>query len=150
MPEITPVRDPVTGHLLPGARLSGGGNPLAKLQYENRKRFLDGVTPEELDKARAGLVADMFDPSARVRAVARGQYYEWVHGKSTLPVEISKADDARSGSAADDTLARVLAVLEKHPAIKSEVADALLGDMRAIEVDSTVVSTEVVSNGLGD
>ena len=28
------------------------GNPIAALHYANRKRFLDAVTPDELDKAR--------------------------------------------------------------------------------------------------
>lgn len=150
MPEIAPIRDAMTGHLLPGAKLSGGGNPIAKLQYQNRKRFLDAVTPEELDKARAGLVADMFDLDPSVRRAARAQYYEWVHGKSAVPIELSKADDGSSGSGADHTLARVLAHLEKYPHIQSEVADVLLNGVQVVKAELIAVSTEVVSNGLGD
>ncbi len=53
----TPTGDPMTGHLLPGAKLPGAGNPLAKAHYQYRKAFIDACTPEEWDEARAKLVA---------------------------------------------------------------------------------------------
>ena len=130
MGEINPVRDPVTGQLYPGARLPGGGNPLAKEHYKYRRAFIDAATPEEFAKARANVVERMLEGSDAATKV----YFEFMCGKSALPVEISRGDDDRAGAAADATLARVLAVLERHPAIRSEVADVLLDAMPATEV----------------
>ena len=70
-PRSRRLRDPMTGRLYPGAGLPGAGNPIAKMQYRHRQRFLAAVTDDELDKARAQLVADMFDGNAKVRQAAR-------------------------------------------------------------------------------
>ena len=59
--DVAPIRDPQTGRLNPGAKLAGGGNPIARLQYQHRRRFLDAVTEAELDKAREQLIEDMYD-----------------------------------------------------------------------------------------
>jgi hypothetical protein len=84
-----PIRDPMTGKLFPGARLEGGGNPIAKLRYQYSKRFLDAVTPEEFDKARARLITDMDDPSPRVRQAARAEYFDRVLGKTSQPISVT-------------------------------------------------------------
>ena len=54
MPEPTPeetpaVRDPMSGRLLPGARLPGGGNPINKIRARYNQRFMDAVSDEEFD-----------------------------------------------------------------------------------------------------
>ncbi len=63
----------------------------------------------------------------------------------TIDASVGRSDDNASRNAAETTLGRVLAVLEKHPAIKSEVADALLDGLPPIEV----IATEV-TNGQSD
>jgi hypothetical protein len=150
--EVAPVRDPMTGRLYPGAKLGGGGNPIAKMQYQHRRRFLDAVTPEELDKARAQLVADMFDESAKVRQAARAQYFDMVYGKATQTHEISRADDGSSSrSAMEDKMGRILDALADNPAARAKVADILLsGGEQPLEVIATVVTTEIVAEILPD
>ena len=93
----------------------------------------------------------MFDPSARIRAVARGQYYEWVHGKSAQPITLDRGNDGSTQSAADDALNRILAWLEaKHPELKSEAADVLLSGVQAIGVDPNTVITGAANDGPGN
>ncbi len=146
MAEMAPVRDAQTGKLFPGARLPGGGNPLAKAHYAYRKAFIDAATPEEWDAARAKLVEDVLSDNPRIRAAARPMYYELMCGKSAIPVDLGRSDDNTSRNAAEATLGRVLAVLENHPDIKSEVSDALLADLPPIDT----IATEVPSNGQSD
>lgn len=150
--DASPVRDPMTGRLLPGARLPNGGNPIARLQYAHRKRFLDAVTSEELDKARDGLLSDLFDDNAKVRQAARAQYFDMVYGKATQVHEIGRADEAPGRSDVEDKLGRVLDALTDHPEVRSKVADILLGGAGepSLEVIATIVTTEVTTNGQGN
>ena len=153
--EVAPVRDPMTGRLYPGARLPGAGNPIAKMQYRHRQRFLAAVTDDELDKARAQLVADMFDGNAKVRQAARAQYFDLTYGKATQVHEISRADDNSSRSVMEDKMNRILEAVKDHPTIAGTIADILLdGPEQPIEVVATVITTtleaETPSNGIHD
>ncbi len=146
MADTPKVRDPMTGRLLPGARLSGAGNPLARAHYEYRKRFIDAATDDEWNQARAKLVEDVLSPDPKIRAMARPMYFELMCGRNALQVEFTRGDDVSTQSEAEATLARVLRVLEGHPGLKSEVADALLDDMPQLEA----TTTEVLGNGHGN
>jgi hypothetical protein len=147
MSEIATVRDPITGHLLPGAKLPGGGNPIAKLQYQNRMRFLSAVTPEELDKAREQLVTDMYDVSPKVRQAARAQFYDIVYGKGTQTHEITRGDDSSSRSEVESKMGRILDALQDQPEARERVAGILLGGGQLPDVIATVVTTEGVADG---
>ena len=130
------------GYFAPGNTFSKGqasGNPLAKKHYELRKRFSDLVTDDEFASFRKTVVEGMLDRDP----VCLKLYAELVMGRSTIPVELSCADDASAKSEVEDTMRLVLAALENHPTARSDVADALLRGSQP-----KVIEIEVNADGL--
>ncbi len=136
-----PVRDE-RGYFKAGNTLAKGfGNPIAKKQYELRKKWLELTTEEEFLEFRKTVVEGMLD---RDQTCLR-MYAEIAMGKTALPIELSRADDASTKIEVEDTMRLVLAALERFPDAKSEVADALL---RATQ--PKVLTVEVNADGLRD
>jgi hypothetical protein len=120
MAETTPIRDPMTGRLLPGAKLAGGGNPNAKRMHELRKQILATTTEEQVKNVMDAL----YKQAVEGDVPACTTWLKYTVGPPPQAIEISTGDDSVKVDMQGLT-AVILGALSDLPEARVKVAAAL-------------------------